>query len=148
MWERLLSSWSTPATQAATTDTTVTPQLVNEKEGDKPDYLDVDGDGDKTESMKDALEDKKNNDDGESELDKSESEESHNESVDYYIEQTLKDCQALGRERWFRTNWRRDRALLENMATGDAAADAPFENWSQEDFWKALVGVEREFYGL
>lgn len=146
MWERLMQHRVSPETTEQPTDT----ELVTEDKaasGDKPDYIDVDDDGDKHESMKDAIKDKEENKD--SELEQSDdADKSHNESVDYYIEQTLKDCQALGRERWFRNNWRRDRALLESMATGDHAPTEPFESWSQEDFWRALVGVEQQFYGL
>jgi len=84
-------------------------------------------------------------------LDQSE-EETANEQVthdvDTYIHNTVQDFQQMGRERWFRNCWRRDRAILEACATGTNQQPAPFSSWSGDDYWRALVGVEREFYGL
>lgn len=146
MWQQFVESRQT--------DTNDATQVIEEKAkpDEKPDFLDVNNNGDKKESMKEALKDKKNNDSGESDNksddDKPVDEDKAlNEHVTRYVEQSLSDAKSLGRQRWFREYWTRDRALLESLATDPRPHDG-FPGWSSEDFWAALVGVEREFYGL
>lgn len=147
MWERLLASRA-PQTQANNPDTS---DMIVEKADEKLADKDYDGDG-KLEtpeeeykgSVDKAIKRASGDEEDEDQLDKK---DTHDESVDHYIEQTLKDVAALGRERWFRNTWRRERALLEACATGEQTHQL-FEHWTPDDFWRALIGVEREFYGL
>lgn len=142
MWQQFVESRQT--------DTNDATQVIEEKA--KPDFLDADGDGDKKEPMKKALKDKESKDSGGSDHNSDDDkpvdeDKALNEHVTRYVEQSLADAKSLGRQRWFREYWTRDRALLESLATDPRPHDG-FPGWSSEDFWAALVGVEREFYGL
>lgn len=142
MWQQFVESRQT--------DTNDATQVIEEKA--KPDFLDADGDGDKKEPMKKALKDKESKDSGGSDHNSDDDkpvdeDKALNEHVTRYVEQSLSDAKSLGRQRWFREYWTRDRALLESLATDPRPHDG-FPGWSSEDFWAALVGVEREFYGL
>jgi len=166
MWERLMASRE-PRVEANTTESEPAAEpvaapvtdLIHEKKLADKDYNEngklEDPETEYKGAVDNAIQRSKRvaseTDKDDDDLDQSEEEPANEQvthDVDTYIRNTVQDFQQMGRERWFRNCWRRDRAILEACATGTNQQPAPFNSWSGDDYWRALVGVEREFYGL